>query len=146
MKKATVMVCILLGGVSLGVPARAGGQQETGQQAVQKVTKTTKTIAALAKVLYKGAPQFVPIEGTSISYATNTPQEVIHIGDDFYLKMQDVWLVSADALGPWTAAPFVPEVVPAIVCGQQNASPYDPSQLCALPWGSGLSYQVWKTS
>jgi len=145
MKKATVIVSVLFGVVGLGVPIHAG-QEEAGQQVVQKITKTTKIVAALAIVHYKGSPQFVPIEQTSISYATNTPQEVIKIGDVFYLKMQGVWLVSGDAQGPWTPAQSVPEVVPAIVCGQQNVSPYDPSQLCALPWGSGLTYAVWKAS
>jgi hypothetical protein len=37
-------------------------------------------------------------------------------------------------------------VVSAIVCSQLNAYPFDPYQLCALPWVSGLSYTVWKPS
>jgi hypothetical protein len=121
-------------------------QQESSQQINQSVTKKARAVAAHAAVLYMGQPRFVAILETSISYATNTPQEVLNFGNNFYLFMQDVWLMSSSALGPWRVAPYVPEVVATIVCSQLNAYPLDPYQLCALPWASGLSYTVWKPS
>jgi hypothetical protein len=145
MMKVILIARLLLGVVSLTVPIRAA-QQESGPEIKQRVTKKANLVAAHAGVHYQGPPQFAPIEKTSISYATNTPQEVINIGNNFYLNMQDVWLVSANAQGPWKAAQYVPEVVTAIVCSQLNAYPLDPYQLCAIPWASGLSYTVWKPS
>ena len=145
MMKVILIARLLLGVVSLTVPVRAA-QQESGPEIKQRVTKKANLVAAHAGVHYQGPPQFAPIEKTSISYATNTPQEVINIGNNFYLNMQDVWLVSANAQGPWKAAQYVPEVVTAIVCSQLNAYPLDPYQLCAIPWASGLSYTVWKPS
>jgi hypothetical protein len=145
MMKVILIARLLLGVVSLTVPVRAA-QQESGPEIKQRVTKKANLVAAHAGVHYQGPPQFAPIEKTSISYATNTPQEVINIGNNFYLNMQDVWLVSANAQGPWKAAQNVPEVVTAIVCSQLNAYPLDPYQLCAIPWASGLSYTVWKPS
>ncbi len=112
----------------------------------QCVTKKNKAAAAHAGVSYKGQPRFVSIEETSISYATNTPQEVINIGSNFYLFFHDVWLVAASAQGPWRLPPYVPEVVAAIVCSNLHPYPYEPYQFCALPWSSGLSYIVWKPS
>jgi hypothetical protein len=145
MMKVMVIASLLLGVVSPTVPIHAA-QQESGQGIKQKVTKKANVVAAHAGVLYQGPPRFVPIVETSISYAINTPQEVINIGNNFYIYVQDVWLESANAQGPWKAAHYVPEVVTAIVCSQLNAYPLEPYQLCALPWASELSYYVWKPS
>jgi hypothetical protein len=145
MKKMMVIASLLLGIVGPAVALHAT-PQAASQEIKQSVTKNAKAVAAHAGVHYMGSPRFVPIQGTSISYATNTPEEVINIGNNFYLTMQDVWLVSPNAQGPWRAAPYVPKVVPAIVCSQLNVYPFDPYQLCALPWASGLSYTVWKPS
>jgi uncharacterized membrane protein YgcG len=67
--------------------------------------------AAQAKVTYTGAPQFAAIEGTSLNYATNTPDKVIQVGDVYYLCLQGVWFLSATPQGPWTTASSVPQVI-----------------------------------
>jgi hypothetical protein len=67
--------------------------------------------AAQAKVDYTGAPQFAPIEGTTLQYATNTPDKVIQVGDVYYLCLQGVWFMSTSPLGPWTTASSVPQVI-----------------------------------
>jgi hypothetical protein len=69
------------------------------------------TAAAQAKVEYTGAPQFVPIEGTTLLYATNTPDKVIQVGDLYYLCLQGVWFMSTTPQGPWTTATSVPQVI-----------------------------------
>ncbi len=69
------------------------------------------TAAEQAKVSYSGDPQFAPIEGTSLSYATNTPDKVIKVGDVYYLCLQGVWFMSPKAEGPWTIASSVPQVI-----------------------------------
>ncbi len=70
-----------------------------------------KSAAAQAKVSYNGDPQFAPIEGTSLSYATNTADKVIRVGDVYYLCLQGVWFMSPNAQGPWTTASSVPQVI-----------------------------------
>jgi len=70
-----------------------------------------KTAAAQAKVEYTGAPQFAPIQGTSMQYATNTADKVIQVGDVYYLCLQGVWFMSTTAQGPWTAASSVPQQI-----------------------------------
>jgi hypothetical protein len=145
MKEIMVFASLLLGIIGPTVSLRAT-PQAASQEIKQSVSKKAKAVAAHAGVFYLGQPRFISIEGTSITYATNTAQEVLHIGNNFYLTLQEVWLVSPSAQGPWRAAPYVPKVVPAIVCSQLNADPFEPYQLCALPWASGLSYSVWKPS
>ncbi len=70
-----------------------------------------KSAAAKANVNYNGDPQFAPIEGTSLSYATNTADKVIKVGDVYYLCLQGVWFMSPNAQGPWTTASSVPQVI-----------------------------------
>ena len=67
--------------------------------------------AAQAKVTYSGEPQFAPIDGTSLSYATNTEDKVIRVGDVYYLCLQGVWFMSTTAQGPWTTASSVPQEI-----------------------------------
>jgi hypothetical protein len=70
------------------------------------------TLAAQqAKVTYVGEPQFAPIEGTTLLYATNTSDKVIQVGDLYYLCLQGVWFNSTTPQGPWTTASNVPAVI-----------------------------------
>lgn len=69
------------------------------------------TAAAQAKVNYTGSPQFAPIPGTSLQYATNTADKVIQVGDVYYLCLQGVWFMSATPQGPWTTAASVPQEI-----------------------------------
>jgi hypothetical protein len=70
-----------------------------------------KAAAAQANVTYSGNPEFKPIEGTSLSYAVNTSDKVIKVGDVYYLCLQGVWFQSANAQGPWQTAPSVPQEI-----------------------------------
>ncbi len=70
-----------------------------------------KSAAAQAKVSYSGDPQFAPIEGTSLYYATNTSDKVIKVGDVYYLCLQGVWFMSPNAQGPWTTASSIPQEI-----------------------------------
>ncbi len=69
---------------------------------------------AKAEVQYLGEPQFVPIPGSSISYAKNTPSDVLRIGDRYYLCFQGVWFASLGPNGPWHAADQVPQEIYSI--------------------------------
>ncbi len=69
------------------------------------------TAAAQAKVTYTGPPQFAPIVGTSLQYATNTADKVIQVSDVYYLCLQGVWFMSTAPQGPWTTAGSVPQVI-----------------------------------
>ena len=77
---------------------------------------TTATVdpvkaAAEVKVVYSGTPKFQPIPGTSMTYATNTPNRVIRVGDLYYLCLQGIWFMSVSPQGPWQTAPSVPPAI-----------------------------------
>jgi hypothetical protein len=68
-------------------------------------------VAEQAKVTYSGNPEFKPIQGTTLEYATNTPDKVIKVGDVYYLCLQGVWFMSPNPQGPWTTATSVPKEI-----------------------------------
>ncbi|HEY4273740.1 MAG TPA: hypothetical protein VGM65_17200, partial [Candidatus Udaeobacter sp.] len=77
---------------------------------------TTMTVkpteaAAKVKVQYGGEPKFEPIKGTSMSYATNTQDKVIKLGDVYYLCLQGVWFMSPNPNEPWTTCTSVPKEI-----------------------------------
>ena len=75
------------------------------------VTVNAAQAAKEVQVSYVGQPQFVPIAGTTMLYATNTPNKVIQVGSQYYLCYQAVWFVSATPTGPWVVAQTVPQVI-----------------------------------
>jgi hypothetical protein len=66
---------------------------------------------AEVKVAYDGPPDFKPIESTSMSYATNTADKIVKVGDLYYLCFQGVWFMSTSAEGPWKTADSVPQEI-----------------------------------
>jgi hypothetical protein len=99
------------GRVLVSVP----GTDDAKDAVLMAQVPTTATVdpkaAEQAKVTYTGDPEFKPIEGTSMQYATNTADKVIKVGDVYYLCLQGVWFMSPSATGPWTTADSVPKEI-----------------------------------
>jgi hypothetical protein len=96
--------------------ASVPGTDEARDAVLLAQVPTTMTVkpgeaAAKVKVDYGGEPKFEPIEGTSMSYATNTQDKVIKLGDVFYLCLQGVWFMSPNPQGPWTTCTSVPQEI-----------------------------------
>ncbi|MDQ5909936.1 MAG: hypothetical protein QG599_2031, partial [Pseudomonadota bacterium] len=60
------------------------------------------------KIKYDGAPQFQPIEGTSLQYAVNTTTPVIKAQDQYYAVDRAVWYQSAQPDGSYQVATSIP--------------------------------------
>src|SRR6267154_1818216 len=96
--------------------ASVPGTDEAKDAVLLAKVPTTITIKpaeaqAKVKVEYGGKPKFEPIKGTSMSYATNTQDKVIKVGDVYYLCLQGVWFMSPNPQGPWTTATSVPQEI-----------------------------------
>jgi hypothetical protein len=66
------------------------------------------------KVTYYGVPQFAPIEGTSLKYATNASADVIQLDEKYYLCENGVWFVATSPTGPWKICSEVPKAIYSI--------------------------------
>jgi len=96
------------------VLASVAGTPQAGEAAISSTIPQTATIArtATTTVSYAGDPVFQPVGGTSLSYAVNTPTPVIQVAEDaFYSVVNGVWFLASAALGPWTVAASVPDVI-----------------------------------
>lgn len=67
--------------------------------------------AAEIKVAYSGEPNFAPIQGTTLAYATNTPDKIIKVQNHYYLCSRGVWFDSPSPAGPWQTSSSVPQVI-----------------------------------
>ena len=72
-----------------------------------RVTKATKA----PEVTYDGAPQFQPVEKTTVSRAVNTDKDILKVGDLYYMCFQGVWFMSRTATGPWEVTGDVPKAI-----------------------------------
>jgi len=59
-------------------------------------------------VTYDGPPKFEPIQGTSMTYAVNSPDPVIRVNDGYYCCYDGVWYDSSSPTGPWAVCVAVP--------------------------------------
>jgi len=71
-------------------------------------TATVDRATAQFTATYDGDPQFKPIEGTDMSYAANSPNDVIQVGNNYYAVSDGVWFVATDPRGPWSVCTYVP--------------------------------------
>jgi hypothetical protein len=77
-----------------------------------QVPKTPAPSAGQVSVSYLGGtPQFMPVEGTTMQYASNTRDKVLLIGRVYYLSRRGAWFIAPTPQGPWAAAPGPPEVI-----------------------------------
>jgi hypothetical protein len=75
-----------------------------------KVDRNTATTS----VNYDGDPQFAPLQGTDMQYATNTGSSVIQENGVYYSVDNGVWFQAPGPNGPWTVATDRPAEVDAI--------------------------------
>ena len=66
---------------------------------------------ATTKVSFDGAPEFRPIEGTSLQYAVNTTTPVIKAQDQYYAVDRAVWYQSAQPDSSYQVATSVPSEI-----------------------------------
>ena len=135
-------------------------------QVPQTATVDRKTAKFTAT--YDGEPQFKPIEGTDMSYAANSPDDIILVGGKYYAVNDGVWFVSDNPLGPWVVCDSVPAemysipptspVYPVRYVYVYDSTPdfvyvgYTPGYFGAFVWngvivyGTGYWYPCWCTN
>jgi hypothetical protein len=72
---------------------------------------TVNTADLKLAVTYDGAPDFRPIESTTVLYAHNSPFSVFLVDQRYYCCHDAVWFVSPSASGEWTVATSIPAAI-----------------------------------
>lgn len=105
------------GNPKAGVLASVPGTPQARDALVAAQVPQTATVdrgKAKFTATYDGDPQFKPIDGTDMSYAVNSPNDIILVGGKYYAVSDGVWFVSDSALGPWAVCDFVPPKIYSI--------------------------------
>ncbi|MBF9197887.1 SH3 domain-containing protein [Microvirga terrestris] len=90
------------------------GTSEAAEARLKASIPTTARVemgSIMPKVAYAGDAQFAPIEATDLSFATNTTDTVIKVGERYFLLQDGVWFVSDSPGGPWQLAREVPDAI-----------------------------------
>jgi hypothetical protein len=87
------------------------GTRESAEAAVlasipQKATVSRGEVSMTVR--YEGQPAFRPIEGTTVQYATNSPQVVLLADARYFCCFNGVWFTAPTPTGAWAVASAVP--------------------------------------
>ena len=94
--------------VLASVPGTPQSKEAIIANSIPQTAAITRSEAKLT-VQYDGEATFVPIEGTSMSYAKNTSAPVIKVSDNnYYCVEAGVWFKGPTPQGPWRIADTVP--------------------------------------
>ncbi len=78
----------------------------------QKATVNRKEVTV--NVTYDGAPDFRPIESTTVQYAYNSPYNIFLVDGKYYCCHNAVWFVAPTPTGAWAVCDAVPAAIYSI--------------------------------
>jgi hypothetical protein len=97
--------------VLASVPGTPQAQEAVIANSIPQTASITRSEAEL-NVKYDGEAVFVPIQGTSMSYAQNTSSPVIKLSvDTYYCVEAGVWFKASTPQGPWRVTDSVPDEI-----------------------------------
>jgi hypothetical protein len=95
-----------------GVRASVPGTLEARRAVLEAALPTRKAVAAGAapkvEIAYAGEPKFEAIAETKVARAVNVGNDILRVGDKYYLCYEGVWYVGSSPTGPWAATGSVP--------------------------------------
>jgi hypothetical protein len=132
-ERTNAILCIVLAFCLVG-HVNAAPQAASQQQVKQKLSPNALIAAAHTEAYYYGSPDFASITGTTLTYATNSPQKMIHLGEFYFLCFQNVWVMSTDTLGPLQTTEFIPLEITKIDSSQLGLfNPFGGYMICVAP-------------
>ncbi|MEA2709736.1 MAG: hypothetical protein QOF78_2337 [Phycisphaerales bacterium] len=69
---------------------------------------------ASLKVTYDGPPEFAPVAGTTMTFATNTSDAVLHADGAYYCCHEAAWYQASAPHGPWAVCTSIPAEIHTI--------------------------------
>ncbi|MCT8970775.1 SH3 domain-containing protein [Microbaculum marinisediminis] len=97
--------------VRASVPGTSESDEARLKAMIPQMARVETDGSVTAAVEYTGDPDFQPIEGTELAYAANTQDQVIRVGDKYYVLKDGVWFVGDSPTGPFAVATAVPDAI-----------------------------------
>lgn len=97
--------------VRASVPNTSESDEARLKAMIPQMARVETDGSVTAEVTYAGDPEFTPIEGTELAYASNSEDQVIQVGDKYYVLKDGVWFVGDTPTGPFAVATSVPDPI-----------------------------------
>ncbi len=112
------------GGEKAHVLAAVSGTDEARLAVLEASIPRKATVSRDAgdkvNVFFQGEPVFEEISGTSVERAVNSSNDILKVGEEYYLCDNAVWYVSIGTNGPWVVADAIPAAIYSIPPSSQS--------------------------
>lgn len=151
--------------VRASVPGTSESAEARLKASIPQMARVETDGTVKVDVVYSGDPKFEPIDGTTLSYAVNSNEQVIKVGERYFVLKDGIWFVGDTPTGPFQVAKAVPDDIYKIpasspVYNVTYVRVYDtePDAIWygytagylgaylawdALVWGTGWAYPAW---
>ena len=96
------------GHVLAAVPSTDEARLAVLEASIPRKATVSRDAGDKVNVFFQGEPQFEPISGTNVERATNSSNDILRVGDEYYLCDNAVWYVATSTDGPWVVADSIP--------------------------------------
>jgi hypothetical protein len=101
--------------VKASVPGTPQALEALIANAIPQTASVNRKQARMAPPKFDGEPQWAPVEGTKLHFATNTSWPVIQVEPNSYYALENgIWFAARSLGGPWVVADQVPAEVYSI--------------------------------
>ena len=97
--------------VRASVPGTSESTEARLKASIPQMARVATDGSVTVDVAYSGEPKFQPIDGTSLTYAVNSNEQVIKVGETYFVLKDGVWFEGSSPNGPWTVAKTVPDEI-----------------------------------
>jgi uncharacterized protein YraI len=97
--------------VRASVPGTSESAEARLKASIPQMARVSTDGSVTADIAYSGDPKFEPIEGTGMTYAVNSNDQVIKVGDMYFALKNGIWFSATSPNGPWTVAKAVPDEI-----------------------------------
>ncbi|AOF94041.1 SH3 domain-containing protein [Sinorhizobium sp. RAC02] len=97
--------------VRASVPGTSESAEARLKASIPQMARVATDGSVNVEVSYSGDPKFEPIDGTSLAYAVNSNEQVIKVGDAYFVLKDGVWFTGPAPTGPWKVATAVPDEI-----------------------------------
>lgn len=97
--------------VRASVPGTSESAEARLKASIPQMARVATDGSVTVDVAYSGEPKFEAIDGTSLTYAVNSNEQVIKVGEMYFVLKDGVWFSGTSPNGPWTVAKMVPDEI-----------------------------------
>jgi hypothetical protein len=99
------------GHVLAAVPGTDEARLAVLEASIPRKATVNRDAGGKVNVFFQGEPEFEVIEGTTVERAVNSPNDILKVGEEYYLCDNAVWYVAMSTDGPWVVADAIPAVI-----------------------------------